>query len=51
MAIRGVSNVESGKYIPIEVVDSELAKRLGGEFDENATAIRRVQSFTFGTIN
>lgn len=44
MAIRGVSNVENGKYIPIEVVDDELAKRLGGEFDENATIIRRVQS-------
>lgn len=44
IAIRGVSNVESGKYIPIEVVDSELAKRLGGEFDENATIIRRAHS-------
>lgn len=44
IALRGVSNIESGKYIPIEVADDEIAKRIGSEYSEDATINKRMQS-------
>lgn len=49
IALRGVSNVTDDKYIPIEVVDDGLAKRLGSEFDDNATIFNRTKSvYSYG---
>lgn len=49
VALRGVSNVESGKYIPINVVDEGLAKRLGSEYGEDANIFKRNQSvYSYG---
>lgn len=49
VALRGVSNVESGKYIPINVVDEGLARRLGSEYGEDANIFKRNQSvYSYG---
>ncbi len=49
IALQGVSNVSDEKYIPIEVVDDGLAKRLGSEFDDNATIFNRTKSvYSYG---